>query len=977
MSRLPYWVLVFCLSFSSLRAQVIFEQIPGPLPQSQFIEYFDHFAEGDAQFADFNGDGTPDLVLTGFDYQYNPTTRLYFNDGFGRFSESNSTVLPGVVYAAIAIANVDGDTDFDILFSGYDNSFAPITKLFLNDGSGNFTESMSNSFVGLANGNMAFADIDNDLDEDLIMTGEDIGGSATTLLYHNDGSGVFTQDLTAPFDSVTLGDIQIFDFDENGDQYMILSGANPSSTRITKLYKNDGAGFYSEVLSTPFDGLTGASITTGDVDGDLDIDIVIAGQNTAFELVTKLYLNDGIDNFLFDAGSSFTGVDNGMIELVDLDADNDLDLFVTGNGAGFVRIATFYINDGNGGFTENSSSDLLGATLSAVAFADIEDDGDNDFVLIGEDEMGAHSTSLYQNNGNAEMVLSVGSPFSGVYSGVVVAADYDNDNDLDVLISGAIANENTSSNLYANDGNGGYDTSSVFIEPLNFGDAQFADVDGDLDLDLLMNGRNSGGQSTTKMYLNNGFGQLDSVPTVFEQLSQSTIDFIDVDGDLDLDVFMTGRNNDFATRVSKLYVNDGNGVFSESMGSSFLPVYQSATTFGDVDGDLDLDIIVVGSNSFFPSVPTINMYINNGSGVFSNAGALPFEAQLNGRIELVDVDADGDLDFVQMGYRGSNDYFSGMYLNNGSGQFTPVAVPFVGLTANDFEVSDLNEDGFMDFIVSGYDTLEQANSRMYLSQGALIYSEDLSFDAVPLWASAMALFDVDADGDKDLVITGNNDINLAAAMIYINTSCFESRDTISVGACFNYVSPSGNIWTESDTYSDTLFEANDKGCDSIIVVELTIDTVNVRVQTLGSEITAESLDGDYQWLNCNASFAPISGETSRVFSANVNGDYAVEITINNCVDTSVCEVINIVNTENQLIQSSFVYPNPLTDHVTISNPFHNLSLVTIFGVDGELLLEYEFNSLDRIHIPWRFGKGVFTVMLRSGDSQYVSKVVKY
>lgn len=966
-----------CLIVSASFAQVSFEQITGPPPESQFIHKFERFSEGDAQFGDLNGDGAIDLIMTGLDYNFNPSTYLYLSDGTGRFTLSTTNSFPGLAYASLALSNVDGDSDLDIFMSGYDFSFSPVTKLFVNDGNGNFTESVTSTFIGLGNSNMALADVDGDLDNDLIIIGEDISGIANTALYLNNGVGVFSQDLSAPFDSVTAGDVKIFAFDENADQYVVLSGTNPKNVKTTRLYKNDGFGAFTEVLSVAFDGLSEASVAVGDVDDDLDIDLIFAGQNAANEFVTKLYLNDGIDDFELDITSNFIGVNNGMIELVDLDADNDLDLFVTGNSAGFQRIATYYENDGVGEFAENNSTQFNKVSLSAITTADIEGDGDIDLVLIGENEAGAHSSSLYQNNGVGEFVLSTSTPFDGVYSGAIVSADVDGDLDEDVLIAGTNGNGESITSLYLNNGFGGYSFDSSGIAVFGFGQAEFADVDGDLDYDLIINGADVNDDAKTTLYINDGFGGFDSVPTIFENLKSSTVEFGDVDGDNDLDVLLTGRNNDLAERISKLYLNDSLGNFTEVAGTPFLPVYQSKTVMGDIDGDEDLDIIISGSNSFFPPVATINMYINDGSGNYSNAGSIPFDPQTSGQLKLVDLDGDLDLDFIQIGSRGDRDYHSNVFINDGFGDFSPLTVPFVPLTAGDIGVSDFNEDGFLDVIITGYDSLDRANTKLYLTNGALNYVEHNSFEVDQLWASSIRVLDIDNDQDDDIIISGYDDFDEPQARIFRNTSCFLSSGSINVKTCFEYISPSGEKWTSSGTYLDTLVGANSKGCDSVVTVDLIIDTVDVTVSVFGSEITAEATAAAFQWLDCDAGFAEISGETGNVYAATGNGNFAVEVFQNGCVDTSLCEVINIVGaTEGIQLETNF-YPNPVLDDLTISNPFVQQGIFSIRNAEGVVLFTKTLAINESVLIPWSYGEGFFTVSFESGTNFQVAKLVKY
>jgi predicted nucleotidyltransferase len=89
----------------------------------------------------------------------------------GSFSEVTGTPFEGVAISSIAFADVDGDNDQDVLITGLNNSFR-ISKLYTNDGMGNFSEMTGTPFEGVADGSIAFADVDGDNDQDVLITGQ-------------------------------------------------------------------------------------------------------------------------------------------------------------------------------------------------------------------------------------------------------------------------------------------------------------------------------------------------------------------------------------------------------------------------------------------------------------------------------------------------------------------------------------------------------------------------------------------------------------------------------------------------------------------------------------------------------------------------------------------------------------------------------------------------------------------------------------
>ena len=85
-----------------------------------------------------------------------------------------------------------------------------------------------------------------------------------------------------------------------------------------------------------------------------------------------------------------------------------------------------------------------------------------------------------------------------------------------------------------------------------------------------------------------------------------------------------------------------------------------------------------------------------------------------------------------------------------------------------------------------------------------------------------------------------------------------------------------------------------------------------------SAITANAAGAACQWLDFDAVYAIISGETAQCFTASTNGDYAVEVTTDNCTDTSACTTITTVGmTETSGFNAVFIYPNPIQEMLHI------------------------------------------------------------
>lgn len=95
-----------------------------------------------------------------------------------------------------------------------------------------------------------------------------------------------------PFEAVYFGDAAIADV--NGDHHpdVLLSGKTNSGDLITKLYKNDGKGHFTEVKNLPFEGIHTGFVAIGDMNGDDLPDVFLSGYGASSK-ITRLYINNG------------------------------------------------------------------------------------------------------------------------------------------------------------------------------------------------------------------------------------------------------------------------------------------------------------------------------------------------------------------------------------------------------------------------------------------------------------------------------------------------------------------------------------------------------------------------------------------------------------------------------------------------------------------------------------------------------------
>jgi hypothetical protein len=361
---------------------------------------FEAVSQSFIAFADVDGDSDQDVLITGRNETGDYIAKLYTNDGTGNYSESMGIPIAGYDVSSFAFEDVDGDNDQDVFITGYTNTFELISRLYTNDGMGNFSEAMGGSFEPINDSSLAFADVDNDNDRDVLITGTSFSGSLISRLYTNDGLGNFTEVTGTPFEGAFLSSTAFADVDGDNDQDILIAGRNKFGEPLAKMYLNDGVGNFSISMSLPFETIRIISVAFADVDGDNDQDVLITGGDSGLD-VSALYINDGMGNFTEATGAPFAGVSRNSSVFADVDGDNDHDLLITGRPNSGIWISKLYINDGIGNFSEVMNTPFEGVESGSIAFADVDGDNDQDVLITGRSNSGGSISKLYINDGTS------------------------------------------------------------------------------------------------------------------------------------------------------------------------------------------------------------------------------------------------------------------------------------------------------------------------------------------------------------------------------------------------------------------------------------------------------------------------------------------------------------------------------------------------------------------------------------------------
>jgi uncharacterized repeat protein (TIGR01451 family) len=340
-------------------------------------------------------------------------------------------------------------------------------------------------------------------------------------------------------------------------------------------------------------------------------------------------------------------------------------------------------------------------------WGDYDNDGDLDVLLIGciYEDVGGFS---YCNNNFARVYHNVGGIFNLAYTlsetyvgaGVAAWGDYDNDGDLDIVLSGSGGVK-----VYQNTGSG---FSQVYnIAPgVDAMSLAWGDYNNDGRRDILLGGWLNGMDARTLVYRNTGSGFVLAY-TVANVASNGSA-WGDYDNDGKLDILLTG---DGYTVLADIYRNTGSG-FSKTY--SLGGMYSGGAAWGDYDNDGDLDIVLSGSDASFK--PAVKIYENTGSG-FSDKYTL--SGLDSGSADWGDYDNDGDLDLLLTGQDGSYNPYTQIYENTGSG-FSLSAFSLTNVANGTATWGDYDNDGDLDVLLNGCTNLacDTPTSQVYRNDGA-------------------------------------------------------------------------------------------------------------------------------------------------------------------------------------------------------------------------------------------------------------------
>jgi len=387
-------------------------------------------------------------------------------------------------------------------------------------------------------------------------------------------------------------------------------------------------------------------------------------------------------------------------------------------GGGVSNIVFMAVRNPTSFVSMNSESFGLQLVTDQIAVTDLDNDRKEDMAVeLFQSNGSAYSLSILLGNGDGTFRQRAQYALSHYIYGIF-SMDLNQDGNPDLIVPGLLDSNNQSGlGVLMGNGNGTFQPAVVYS-----GGACCGFVIADLNRDGAVDVLSVSGQSVCVSFgTGNGSFQAatcnNSLPGYFNFAALG-----DFNADGNLDMALTGYDNNFNSSLLAVALGNGDGTFQPAQVYPAARVIYGLTT-ADFNGDSKLDLAVVnGVNS------TVSVYLGNGDGTFRNPSSF-VTAYAPTYITTADMNGDGTIDLVVDDY-GFNLASVSVLLGNGDGTFQNY-LDYDASAQSYFALGDFNSDGRFDFAQTNgnLDTItvltQDDGSAVSLSHNALRFSTQL------------------------------------------------------------------------------------------------------------------------------------------------------------------------------------------------------------------------------------------------------------
>ncbi|WP_228452135.1 T9SS type A sorting domain-containing protein [Chryseobacterium sp. c4a] len=348
------------------------------------------------------------------------------------------TGMNNFYFSAADIADVDNNGTLDVVVNGAidsdgdGNPDATYNEVYQNTGT--TLQPYTDLGGGVTHlGDIKFIDFNNDGLMDIVSTGLSYMDIVNYKHYRFKNTGVgFTKEVELP--GKVYGSMEVFDFNHDGKQDYAINGtqyAHGGGFRNTvDFYKNTGQGF--DITENWADGTQNGSFKIVDLNNDHLLDLVVIGSDINGDPVSKVYINQNGTLVHTQALDSLT---SGKLEVADFNADGFQDIVMIGKNPNDDPYLAVMMNDGTGNLViQQIPTEVSDASISV---GDLNNDGYYDFIISGDINYNAVVKTYLYNVSNQQFTEGTTTGLHALGGpGMIQLFDFNNDNHLDVLLSG-------------------------------------------------------------------------------------------------------------------------------------------------------------------------------------------------------------------------------------------------------------------------------------------------------------------------------------------------------------------------------------------------------------------------------------------------------------------------------------------------------------------------------------------------------------